>query len=599
MRIDLPLLDTGNVTFSGFTVQNPGLTGGSRYHVFAKPVSPASTVTVSNLVIPGVNSSDYGIYSDSPRGTVVLDHNVLTNNAFNPILIERPVGSTNVHHNTISGHGSTAIFGMTYSANDVTTLQTVANNTITGPTSSGISFNGGFQGSTGKYTNVSILNNTITGLGATRIGINLANQGAAGSEALSAIENPVSFRQRHHRHGRRDQQGHAPERYGRQRDHHEQRRQGSGARHLRRGSQHALGDRDAAALQQLCRQRQRRLLEWRRRSMPKTTGGAATRPGNAGCDGVGGTGAAVVDFNPWLVLGVSAAPNTILPLGTSNVTADMTHNSDGADTSGSGTVPLTPVAFSAAQGTMAPPTGTITAGQAMSTFTSNSGNSGTACATVDNQLVCTPVAVIQQADVSVTKTDGVASVNAGGMLTHTIIASNAGPSSAPASLVTDTFPAGLSCAWTCAGSASGTCTAAGVGNISDSVNLPLGASVTYTASCVVAAGTANGAVISNTATIATAAGVTDLAQANNSATDTTTVSALPVVTATKSVSPSTGLAGGSPITYTITLNNSGNGIQADNPGDEFTDALPAGITYVSSSASSGAVTYSAGTRTVS
>jgi uncharacterized repeat protein (TIGR01451 family) len=116
---------------------------------------------------------------------------------------------------------------------------------------------------------------------------------------------------------------------------------------------------------------------------------------------------------------------------------------------------------------------------------------------------------------------------------------------------------------------------------------------------VVAAGTANGAVISNTATIATAAGVTDLVPGNNSATDTTTVSALPIVTATKSVNPSTGLAGGSAITYTITLNNSGNGVQADNPGDEFTDALPAGITYVSSNASSGAVTYSAGTRTVS
>jgi hypothetical protein len=246
-----PLLDTGNVTFSDFTVMNPGLTGGARYHVFGKPISALSTVTVFNLVIPGVTAADYGFYSDRPVGTVVFLHNVLTNNAFNPILIERPVGSTNVHHNTISGHGSTAIFSMTYSGNDVTTLQTVANNTITGPTSSGISFNGGFDGgpSTGRYTNVSILNNTITGVGASRIGINLQSMPRPCSEALAAIENPVvsgnviTAR-------RRNQQGHAV-------------RglvinatiTGNDVRNLerafRRGHQHALGDRDAVALQQL------------------------------------------------------------------------------------------------------------------------------------------------------------------------------------------------------------------------------------------------------------------------------------------------------------------------------------------------------------
>ena len=47
-------------------------------------------------------------------------------------------------------------------------------------------------------------------------------------------------------------------------------------------------------------------------------------PGNAGCDSVTGT----ADFNPWLVLNVSASPNPINAFGTSTVTGDMTDNSD-------------------------------------------------------------------------------------------------------------------------------------------------------------------------------------------------------------------------------------------------------------------------------
>jgi hypothetical protein len=42
---------------------------------------------------------------------------------------------------------------------------------------------------------------------------------------------------------------------------------------------------------------------------------------------------------------------------------------------------------------MTPPSGTITSGQATSTFTSTSPNSGTASATVDNQTVNTPITV--------------------------------------------------------------------------------------------------------------------------------------------------------------------------------------------------------------
>ena len=121
--------------------------------------------------------------------------------------------------------------------------------------------------------------------------------------------------------------------------------------------------------------------------------------GGTGCSGTtngtlvfaGNTG--VLDSSPWIVLGVSASPNPIAPGGNSTVTADMTHNSDNAVPSGTMFVPNEPVAFSATEGTIAPPSGTITNGQAMSTFTSTSNNDGTASAVVDGQTVTTTIDV--------------------------------------------------------------------------------------------------------------------------------------------------------------------------------------------------------------
>lgn len=119
--------------------------------------------------------------------------------------------------------------------------------------------------------------------------------------------------------------------------------------------------------------------------------GCNAGPGSAGCDSTTGT----VDFDPWMVLGVSATPLTIAAFGSSSITADMTKNSDGATPliavpTG---LPDMPVAFSATNGTMAPPAGTVTAGMALSTFTSTSTSSGTGCATVTGQLVCASVII--------------------------------------------------------------------------------------------------------------------------------------------------------------------------------------------------------------
>jgi uncharacterized repeat protein (TIGR01451 family) len=175
------------------------------------------------------------------------------------------------------------------------------------------------------------------------------------------------------------------------------------------------------------------------------------------------------------------------------------------------------------------------------------------------------------ADLSITKTDGVTTATPGGSVTYTITASNAGPSGATGATVADTFPASLTATWTCVGAGGGTCTASGSGNINDSVNLPAGGSVTYTASCTISAG-ATGS-LANTATVAAPAGVTDPTPGNNTATDTDTLSASANLSITKTDGVTTATPGGS-VTYTITASNAG----PSNTTATVADTFPASLT---------------------
>lgn len=180
-------------------------------------------------------------------------------------------------------------------------------------------------------------------------------------------------------------------------------------------------------------------------------------------------------------------------------------------------------------------------------------------------------AINVRADLSVTKTDGVASINAGGSITYTIVARNAATSTGASngSLVTDTVPAVITGVnWTCGSATLGaTCGAAsGSGNvISTTANLPVGSSLTYTVTgtlSVSATGT-----LANTATIITpASGVsdpTDLGRTgagNNRATDTDTINPIPRVDLLKSVSPSGNQSPGIDLAYTVTFTNSGGAV---------------------------------------
>jgi uncharacterized repeat protein (TIGR01451 family) len=128
-----------------------------------------------------------------------------------------------------------------------------------------------------------------------------------------------------------------------------------------------------------------------------------------------------------------------------------------------------------------------------------------------------------QADLSITNSDGVTSVSPGGFLTYSIVVSNAGPSAVSGASVADTMPAALTgVSYTAVGSGGATGFSNGSGSISQAVNLPAGASITYTVSATVSS-SATGS-LSNTATVTAPSGVTDPNTANNSATDTDSIS---------------------------------------------------------------------------
>ena len=179
-----------------------------------------------------------------------------------------------------------------------------------------------------------------------------------------------------------------------------------------------------------------------------------------------------------------------------------------------------------------------------------------------------------QADLAITKTDNVTTAMAGGSVTYIITASNASGSAVVDATVADTFPAGLTCNWTCTGTGGGTCTAAGAGNINDAtVDLPTGASVTYTAICAVSAASCSGTLV-NTATVTPPAGTTDPTPANNTATDTDTLAGQADLSITKTDGVTTATAGGS-VTYTIVASNAGS---CPVTGATVADTFPAGLT---------------------
>jgi hypothetical protein len=195
------------------------------------------------------------------------------------------------------------------------------------------------------------------------------------------------------------------------------------------------------------------------------------------------------------------------------------------------------------------------------------------------------------ADLSVTNTDGVTTVTPGTTVTYTVVVRNAGPQAANGARVTDPVPAGLtavSYTSTATGGATGN-TASGAGAINDLLNLPAGATVTYTITGLVSPSASGN--LTSTATVAAPAGAADTDLTNNTATDTDTLVAAAdlrvVVTAVADP-----VAAGGTVSYVVTVFNAG---PSDASNAVLTANLPPGLTGATAAGSQGTVSLGLGT----
>ena len=194
--------------------------------------------------------------------------------------------------------------------------------------------------------------------------------------------------------------------------------------------------------------------------------------------------------------------------------------------------------------------------------------------------------LVASADVSITKTNGVTESVPGTSTTYTLVASNAGPSDDPSVSVADTLPSTLDCTWTSVGAGgAGGSAGSGSGNLSESLSVPAGSSMTYTLVCAIdsaATGTLN-----NTASIT---GSFDSVPANNSATDSDTLVASADVSITKTNGVTESVPGTS-TTYTVVASNAG---PSNDPAVAIADTLPSELSCTWTSVAAGGASGSAG-----
>jgi uncharacterized repeat protein (TIGR01451 family) len=277
---------------------------------------------------------------------------------------------------------------------------------------------------------------------------------------------------------------------------------------------------------------------------------------------------------------------------------------------------LNPTSFTASQGVYNSGTGVwdlASLGKGASatlTITLNAPNiagpltsQGTAGATTSdpnnaNNTASATTTVLSPAAVSGAKTVA-GTFTEGGTVTYTVVLSNSGSNTQqdnPGNEFTDVLPSQLTLV-----SATATAGTPAANVLTNTVtwngSIAAAASVTITITATIKAGSF-GQTISNQGTISydadgngtnEASALTDDPGKGGTA-DTTSFLVLSpaAVSGTKTVSGT--FAEGSAITYTVVLHNSGAFPQQDNPGDEFTDVLPASLLLTGATATSGTAT---------
>ncbi|GIX32449.1 MAG: hypothetical protein KatS3mg125_0405 [Lysobacterales bacterium] len=178
------------------------------------------------------------------------------------------------------------------------------------------------------------------------------------------------------------------------------------------------------------------------------------------------------------------------------------------------------------------------------------------------------------ADLGVTKTNGVTSVNAGTNTTYTIVVSHVAGAASTSATVSDPLPTGVSgCSWTCTAAGGASCGAAsGTGAINETVNLVPGSTVTYQFTCSIPLNAPPGTLV-NTVTVTGTAPDPDTT--NNQATDSDAIQAVADLQVSKTDGVSSVVAGGS-TTYTVVVTHAGGAATVSDA--VVVDNIPAGLT---------------------
>jgi uncharacterized repeat protein (TIGR01451 family) len=199
----------------------------------------------------------------------------------------------------------------------------------------------------------------------------------------------------------------------------------------------------------------------------------------------------------------------------------------------------------------------------------------------DTVLVTVNPSTSPTADLKVTVSDGKSTIVAGSQNTYTITVTNAGPVAVTGASVIDTFPSiftGVTFTATQSGGATGFA-ASGTGNINNTVDMPSGSNITYSAKGKLSsAATGN---LSNTAQVTAPSGVLDPSTANNSATDSDSITSQADLKVTITDTKTAAVAG-TKNTYTIVVTNAGS---SDVAGAVIGDTFPTiftGVTFTAS-----------------
>lgn len=198
-------------------------------------------------------------------------------------------------------------------------------------------------------------------------------------------------------------------------------------------------------------------------------------------------------------------------------------------------------------------------------------------------------------DLAVVKLASPEPVGAAAPLEYTLVVENRGTRAVAGATVRDALPEGLGEVRWCRGVDCVPLRTPGPdGDVVDTLDLPAGGSETYRIRAL--APLVCGAALENTASVALPAGLVDVDPGNDTSTVTTTVIGPPGVSAYCLDHCNVAFEGAA-VVYDFLLLNCGPADQADNPGDELTDTLPAGLTLTGASATSGTAATAGNTAT--